>query len=305
MTEAEGLVATQTPQVISDDDAAFFASEGFTIPEQGLDEESFAGFRAAIEDVLARNPAMCDVAVVPYIPYRGLPTEGLVGGEQLFRFAVHPTILGAVRKLLGPDVLLWGGEILVKQPGGKASDWHQDCVVATLRPGAGREEPRGVNVWIALDDVDTENSCLRFVPGTSSLGRLDHNLDLKDPTKMDSFPFSPDTSGMRLDDAVDGVFPGGHFSIHDLYVVHGSNPNVSGRRRVAMSLRYLDANDAFDRNHATVLGNAVWMRAGRPIWLVCGENRNEKNNFMIGHEGLEELDRLAEESRQRLNARAV
>lgn len=255
-----------------------------------------------MEDILERNPGMSDVATVPYVPFRGRPNEGVIGGEQLFRFAVHPTILAAVRKVLGPDVILWGGEILVKGPGTKGSDWHQDGVVRTLRPGKGRERARGANVWIAMDDVNTDNGCLHFVPGTSQLRLLDHQLEQNGTDDVESFPFSPDTSTMRLDEAAAGVFPAGHFSLHDLFVVHGSNTNTSGKRRVALTLRYLDANDAFDRSFAKEVATAVSLPAKTPIWLVLGENREERNEFTIGHEGLEELDRMAEESRRLFSA---
>lgn len=282
-----------------------FARDGFVFPEAGLDEESTDELRRVVDDILARNPDLCDVAVVPYTPYRGISTEGLNGGEQLFQFATNPTILNAVRDVLGPDVILWGGEILHKAPGtGKPSDWHQDCIVQTLRPEPGRtrDNLRGVNVWIAVEDVDIDNACMQFVPGTSGSGLLDHNLSAKDPTSMDSFPFTLNLDGLPLEDAVDAILPSGHFSMHDLYAVHGSRPNVSGRRRIAVTFRYIDARDAFDRNFSTVYGNAHTMRAGRPIWLVLGENRNDANNFVIGHEYLEELDRMADERRLQLNA---
>ena len=299
-------VTTDAPgEALSAEEILSFERDGFVIPKAALDEEAAAELRRVVNDIRDRNPGLNDVAVVPYIPYRGIPTEGLHGGEQLFQFAIHPTILKAVRDVLGPDVILWGGEILHKAPGtGKPSDWHQDCIVQTLRPEAGRtrDNLRGVNVWLAVDDVDVGNASMRFVPGTSGKGLLDHNLAAKDPTNMDSFPFTLNLEGLPLDDAVDAILPSGHFSMHDLYAVHGSRPNISDRRRVAVSFRYLDARDSFDRNFSTVYGNAHTMRAGRPIWLVSGENRNEANNFIIGHEYLEELDQLADQRRKELNA---
>lgn len=290
---------------LSAEEVRSFERDGFVFPEAALNEDASAELRRVVDDILARNPDLCDVAVMPYTPYRGISTEGLHGGEQLFQFATHPTILKAVRDVLGPDVVLWGGEILHKAPGtGKPSDWHQDCIVQTLRPEPGRTRDtlRGVNVWIAVEDVDVENACMQFVPGTSGRGLLDHNLSAKDPTNMDSFPFTLNLEGLPLDGAVDAILPSGHFSLHDLYAVHGSRSNTSDRRRVAVTFRYLDARDAFDRNFSTVYGNAHTMRAGRPIWLVLGDNRNLANNFVIGHEYLEDLDRMADERRRQLNA---
>ncbi len=302
----DSIAATAPDTVLSAQEVQSFERDGFVFPAAALDPQAATDLRRIVEDILRDNPGLCDVAVVPYTPHRGIATEGLHGGEALFQFAIHPTVLKAVRDLLGPDVILWGGEILHKAPhSGRPSDWHQDCIVQTLRPEPGRtrDNLRGVNVWIAVEDVDAGNACLQFVPGTSGRGLLDHNLSQKDPTSMDSFPFTLNLEGLPLDTAVDGVLPGGHFSIHDLYAVHGSRPNTSDRRRIALTFRYLDARDAFDRNFSTVYGNAHTMRAGRPIWLVLGENRNPANNFIIGHEYLEELDRMAEERRIELARR--
>ena len=80
-------------------------------------------------------------------------------------------------------------------------------------------------------------------------------------------------------------------------------PSGYATKPLAVAFCYLDARDAFDRNFSTVYGNAHTMRAGRPIWLVLGENRNNANNFIVGHEYLEELDRLADKRRQELSAR--
>lgn len=293
-------------EALSAEEVQSFEQDGFVFPKAALDQDAAAELRRVVNDILFRNPDLCDVAVLPYTPYRGISTEGLHGGEQLFQFATHPTILKAVRDVLGPDVILWGGEILHKAPGtGKPSDWHQDCIVQTLRPKSGRKRDhlRGVNVWIAVDDVHVDNACMQFVPGTSGRGLLDHNLSAKDPTNMASFPFTLNLEGLPLGDAVDAILPSGHFSMHNLYAVHGSCPNTSDRRRVAVTFRYLDAGDAFDRNFSTVYGNAHTMRAGRPIWLVLGENRNFANNFIIGHEYLEDLDRMADERRLQLAAK--
>jgi hypothetical protein len=40
--------------------------------------------------------------------------------------------------------------------------------------------------------------------------------------------------------------------------------------------------------------------AVRPIWQVLGENKNQVNDFVTGHQGLEDLDAYAEEMRKRM-----
>ena len=98
----------------------------------------------------------------------------------------------------------------------------------------------------------------------------------------------------------------GHFSCHDCFVVHGAGPNTSGRRRAGVTFHYMDAADLYDRSFGSAVaagdGRKPAPLARRPIWLVLGENQNPQNDFVTGHQNLEDLDALAEETRLRLNA---
>ena len=66
----------------------------------------------------------------------------------------------------------------------------------------------------------------------------------------------------------------------------------------------MDAADAYDRSFGMARGTGAEGKpaplAQRPIWLVLGENRNPVNDFVIGHQNLEDLDAFAERTRQQL-----
>ena len=59
---------------------------------------------------------------------------------------------------------------------GKATPPHQDGYYFMLKPC------EAVTMWLALDEVDEENGCLRYVPGSHLRGIRDHN-----PTKILGF----------------------------------------------------------------------------------------------------------------------
>jgi hypothetical protein len=48
--------------------------------------------------------------------------------------------------------------------------WHQDAGSWPLSPS------KAVTVWLAIDDAEGENACMRFIPGTHTCGHLTYAL---------------------------------------------------------------------------------------------------------------------------------
>lgn len=290
--------------VITPDEKAAFDRDGFVIPARGLDGESTRFLVDSIEQVFADNPAWHNLVRMPHVPLREGQEEGVIGGELLFRIAIHPQIIAVAKELIGPNLIMWGGEIFAKPAGiGKATPWHQDCYNPAVKAGPGRPHPRSVMIWIAVDDVDVENGCLRFVPGSGKNGRIEHIVD--EQRKGALLNFEVDRTVVDFDKAVNAVLPSGHFSCHDVFVVHGANANTSGRRRAGLTFHYMDAADLYDRSFGAAPAGGEGRKpaplAQRPIWLVLGENQNPGNDFVTGHQNLEDLDALAEATRLQLN----
>lgn len=306
----ETMMASQTLQapppeldMITPGEIESFRKNGFVLPRRGLDAETTETLRQTMEDVFRDTPDWHNLVRMPHVPKRPGQLEGVVGGERLFEIAVHPQLLAAARALVGPNLILWGGEIFAKPAAvGKSTPWHQDCYNPAIKAAPGRKLARSAMIWIAVDPVDVDNGCLRFVPGSGRDGRIEHKLQEK-PDAMLNFEVEAET--LRFDRAVDAVLAPGQFSVHDSYVVHGANPNRSGRRRAGITFHYMDAADAYDRSFGSATGTGTVGKpaplAQRPIWLVLGENRNPINDFVTGHQNLEDLDDLAEKIRNRLN----
>lgn len=271
------------------------------LPSGGLPADAAAEMREAVERVFADNPSNASVTRLPHVPKRPGQLEGVIGGEEIFKIALHPAILAAVSRLVSKNVILWGGEIFAKAAGGGIrTPWHQDCYVPAVRPGPGRDRPRIAMLWIAVDDVGLDNGCLRFIPGSGKAGLLNY-IPRDQATNLLNF----EVDGTTIDEetAVDGIMSSGNFSCHDFYVVHGAKPNLSGRRRVGMAFHFMAAEDSYDRSFAarkTQSSAEPLPIARRPIWLVLGENRNPINDFVTGHQNLEDLDQYAEAMRQKL-----
>ena len=76
-------------------------------------------------------------------------------------------ILDYVSQLIGPDFALWNSSFFAKPPiDGHATPWHQDGQYWPIRPLA------TCTVWIAIDEANKQNGCLRIIRGSHKNRKL-------------------------------------------------------------------------------------------------------------------------------------
>ena len=151
-------------------------------------------------------------------------------------------ILDIVEQIIGQDIALFGAHYIAKKPfNGKPVGWHQDGSYWSLEP------MDVVSVWLAGTRSIKENACMRVIPGTQ-------NKRLLDPSEM----MGVDTEEYVLDlaihpdeidesKAVDIELNAGDISIHNPFIIHGSNANVSNQWRVGLTLRYIPTSTYVNR----------------------------------------------------------
>lgn len=76
------------------------------------------------------------------------------------RYLLHPRVLDVLEGLIGPDVLAMQSMLFLKGPGKPGQGYHQDSYYIPTRPDT------LCGAWIAIDDVDEENGCMWFTPGS-------------------------------------------------------------------------------------------------------------------------------------------
>jgi ectoine hydroxylase-related dioxygenase (phytanoyl-CoA dioxygenase family) len=91
-------------------------------------------------------------------------------------------------------------------------------------------------------------------------------------------------SAIDEESAVDIKLEAGQISLHHAMVVHGSNANLSSKRRCGYAIRYMPATSHFDRSipPTRIANNQVLDFSQRPLWLVRGKDR-ANNDFVVGH----------------------
>jgi len=247
--------------------------------------------RESLETLLRDNATIAPESLVcPHIPYG--PTHDAAAAAKWFHYASDPAILDLVEQLIGPDIILWGSQVFCKPAAtGKAIPWHQDGQYWPIRPRA------TCSVWIAIDDARPENGCMHYIPGSHSSGvvfrhRTSERSDIVLNQEVEPALFDEST-------ARDDVLEAGQFSLHDVYLVHGSNANRSANRRAAFVIRYMPATSMFERvaDDTHRQAGVSFSMSKRPIWLLRGRDRGG-NDFTVGHgDDYQLVARVSDETR--------
>ncbi|MEO1491047.1 MAG: phytanoyl-CoA dioxygenase family protein [Pseudomonadota bacterium] len=252
-----------------------YRQEGYLIPEYRLPADRLAGLQRALDEAIAANPGVRPEHLVS-IHVQGKNAEGIVGSNAFLEIAQDPDILDLVEAAIGPDIILWGCHLFCKPAGdGLEVPWHQDGHYWPIRPLA------TCTVWIALEASDRENGCLRVIPGSHEPAVL------KDHMREEGGALTQRLGHDDFDEAaaVDIELEPGQMSMHDVYMIHGSNRNTSERRRAGLAIRYMPATSLFDRDlfrRSDSSGFTVDCST-RPLWLVRGQDQTGRNDFTVGH----------------------
>lgn len=205
-------------QVLSDKQVAQYNLAGFVQPFDVFTTSEIRDIRAYIDGL------MHDMG--PDGAYGINCYQARLSG--LWDIATDARILDLVQDIIGPDILCWATAILSKKAGDpKEVPWHQDASFWSLSPA------RTVTVWLAIDDADSENSAMRFIPGTHNQGVMKVQSTGKNAV------FHKETADVdKLGTPFTNVLKAGQISMHADMLVHGSSPNISNRRRCGFTLRY-------------------------------------------------------------------
>jgi len=144
----------------------------------------------------------------------------------------HERILDVVEDVIGPDILCWGTSFFIKEPHNPAFvSWHQDSTYWGLEPAD------IVTAWIALSDSTTENGAMRVVPRSHTMAQVPH----RDTFRPENLLSRGQEVMVDVDEAEAAtlVLKAGEMSLHHVRLIHGSEPNPSGVRRIGFAIRYL------------------------------------------------------------------
>lgn len=199
-----------------------YERDGYVICPRVIDDELIDEARRHVEWLQERHPDTSPEHLFDHLEELDPFWHRLVSDERL---------LDVAEQFVGPDIALFASGYISKPPfTGRPVLWHQDGSYWPLEP------MEVVSLWLAVDDSDAENGCLRVIRGS-------HTLDIQPFIKRD-----PDESvlGSEIDpdlvdetNAVDLELEAGDVEVHHPNIIHGSNANTSPRRRCGLTIRYI------------------------------------------------------------------
>lgn len=147
--------------------------DGFVIVRQLLKSAEFAALRDNLDRYIREVvPTLADSHA--FYEDRSRP-ETLkqmqhMGSDPFFRdYARQPTWIALAQALVGEEVRAEEPEWFNKPPGtNHVTPPHQDNYYFNLKP------PNVITIWMALDPVDEDNGCLRYVAGSHRHGVRPH-----------------------------------------------------------------------------------------------------------------------------------
>ena len=200
-----------------------FQKHGFYFPVRVMSREEAQGYRDRLEAEERRQGGP-------------LQSNRRHKVHLLFRWANdlvrHPRILDAIEDLIGPDILCWTSNFFIKEAMNPAFvSWHQDATYW----GLDRDDV--ITAWIALSDAPIASGAMKFLPGSHRGQQLPH----ADTFHENNLLSRGQDIAVDVDDNK-GVFvplEAGEISLHHVKLVHGSEPNRTGDRRIGLAVRYI------------------------------------------------------------------
>ena len=209
---------------MSADSAEFFRENGFARTERIMSREEAGAIRALVERFEREHPEA--------VGKLDLKTSLLF--PSLDRLSAHPGIMARLTELMGPNIMCHSAAFRNKAPDGRTFvGWHQDTAYERI-------DPPKIVAWLAVTDCTNENGCLRFIPGSQEWGALRH----VETGNADSMLTHGHHIVEDFDEslAVDIELEAGEGVLFHYGVVHGSAPNHSDDRRMAVFFDYVRAD---------------------------------------------------------------
>lgn len=237
-----------------------YHEDGYVVPNFRLPNETIDAIRDDHARLVKRYPQFTD-----YCP------SLFIYDVCFLDYARDDGILDMIEQIIGPDIAIWNSSFFAKPAKvGSRTPWHQDGEYWPIRPLA------TCSVWIAVDDSTEENGCLQFIPGSHKHQKLQsHHVNDADGLAL---PLELDADTFDESEAVNVVLETGQISLHDVYLMHASDPNRSEQPRRGMTLRFMPTSSVYRRD---LESSAPKVDTERTLFLMRGRDVSGENDFRV------------------------
>jgi len=243
--------ATSTPRFIGPDERRRYEEDGFLILRGLLSDDERGAIVEWLRGVARRRHELPSWHVIPEPGALEDPADPLTAVRKFQALPDYPEALRyfgagtppaeATRELLrghGSADGTGGGDAVddlrlmflscFAKPAGHGTEtpWHQDQGLWPIW------NPAATSCWVAIDECTPENGCLQFLRGSHRAGMVEH--------VMPEGAFHPYIPAEKIDPArvVSVPMQPGDAAFFDGRVLHQSDPNRSGKRRLGVVAVY-------------------------------------------------------------------
>ena len=235
-----------------------YKEEGYLIPNFQMPEKDLLEIEELHDSLVKKFPK-----------FRNYCPAILLHDERFLKYCFNEKILNIIEQLIGKNFALWNSSFFAKPAlNGYATPWHQDGQYWPIRPLA------TCSVWLAIDDATSKNGCLKFIKGSHKDKKLKkHKINKSEKLTLNQELLK---SEYIEKNSVDLILKRGQVSLHDVYMVHGSEENKSPKSRRAMTMRFMPTTSIFD--HRFVFNTRDFSIT--KIYQARGKDVSMKNNMI-------------------------
>ncbi len=236
----------KSPQHLSGEQVNQYNEQGYVFPLDVYSAAEATANRVYFDELMAKATAA------------GWDAYSINGWQLrcagMYDMIVEPRILDYVQDLLGENLICWGAHFFCKMAGDERRvSFHQDASYWPLTPS------KTVTVWLAIDDAHLENGAMTVVPQSHLQGQIPFEKSAAaENNVLGQTVLDPERHGAA---PAPFVMRAGQISLHTDLLLHGSEPNLSSRRRCGLTMRYVPPDV---RAHKGWNRNAIICRGGDP-----------------------------------------
>jgi len=244
--------------MLSNNEINQYKENGFLIPNFTMPEKDLVEIENLHESLVNKHPK-----------FRNYCPAVLLHDERFLKYCFNNEILNIIEQLIGKNFALWNSSFFAKPAfNGQATPWHQDGQYWPIRPLA------TCSVWLAIDDATSENGCLKFIKGSHKNKKIKkHKINKSEKLTLNQELLKSEYIEEKSENL---ILKRGQISLHDVYMVHGSDENKSSNSRRAMTMRFMPTTSVFD--HRFVFNTRDFSIT--KIYQARGKDISLKNNMM-------------------------
>ena len=260
-------IENKSPKHLLVDDIKKYNKNGFVAPFNAFNKKESFEIRKQVDNLFIKLQSYKDGRdsySINCYQHKSKTIWNIVNTEK---------ILNYVEDLIGPNIICWASHFFNKLPNDNRSvPYHQDASYWLLTPA------RTATVWLAIDNTDSQNSPMEFLPGSHKVGPLPWKV-----TERENPVLNQEIIGLeKFSKPHLNILKAGDFSLHADMIAHGSLPNVSNRRRCGLTIRYCNPSQTLPL-HKMYAEKAILCRGSKPtgLWKYCNTKKPLDDDLSI------------------------